>query len=348
MLIGLAGAGRMGSFHAETLKSLPAVSNVIVADADAARAQRLAERLGLLSAASLAELLGAGVDAAVIATPTSIHVDVVLHAIAAGIPVFCEKPLAPDAGGTLQVIKAAEDAGVPVQVGFQRRFDTGYRGARSAAQGGRLGWVHSIRAVTLDPAPPPPAYLAGSGGIFRDCCIHDFDAIRWVSGHEVTQAFAGGANRGADYFREAGDPDTALALLTLDDGTLASVSAGRYNAAGYDARLEVLGSAGSVCAGLDDRMPLRPAQGGSGFPAGPACQGFLDRFRGAFREEMAVFVSVAAGKAEVPCTMHDSLEAMYIAAACELSRTRREPVEIAEVRGLLSPAGAEAAGPRQG
>jgi myo-inositol 2-dehydrogenase/D-chiro-inositol 1-dehydrogenase len=302
MRIGLVGVGRIGAFHAATLRGLPGVDSVVIADADAARARDVAGRLGTEIADSAPDLLAAGIDALVIATGTGTHPELIRLGVQKGLPVFCEKPVAADIDGTLDVIKQVNAGTSEVQIGFQRRFDAGFRAARKAVQEGALGWLHTIRSTTLDPAPPPASYIAGSGGIFRDCAVHDFDAIRWVSGREVTSAYAVGANRGEDFFTAAGDVDTASAMLTMDDGTIALVSCTRYNAAGYDVRLEVLGANGSVCAGLDDRMPVRS------------------------------FLTVVAERAPSPCTPQDALEAFYVAEACELSRHRREPVQITEVR----------------
>jgi myo-inositol 2-dehydrogenase/D-chiro-inositol 1-dehydrogenase len=162
--------------------------------------------------------------------------------------------------------------------------------------------------------------------------VHDFDAIRWVSGREIVQVYATGANRGEEFFLAAGDVDTASATLTLDDGTLATVSCGRYNGAGYDVRLEVLGSEGSVCAGLDDRMALRSGEPGTSFPAGPAYRDFMTRFGDAYVAELTAFLRVAAGEASSQCTPQDALEASYVAEACDLSRHRQRPVLVAEVR----------------
>src|SRR5262249_39118161 len=217
------------------------------------------------------------------------------------------------------------------QVGFQRRFDAGYAAAREAVRAGRLGWLHTVRAGTLDPAPPPAEYVAGCGGLFRDLSVHDFDAIRWVTGREVAEVYAAGGNRGAAFFAAAGDVDTGAAVLTLDDGTLGLVSGTRYNPAGYDVRLELFGSADSLAVGLDDRLPLRSAEPGATFPAGPACPSFLERFRLASPRELAAFVEVAAGRAASPCTVQDALAAFRVAEACELSRRERRPVRLAEV-----------------
>ena len=332
MRIGLIGVGRIGMFHASTLRGLPGVDSLIITDADQERARQVAAEFGAQTARSAADLLGSGLDALVIAAVTGAHPKLIKCGVQAGVPVFCEKPVAPDVAGTLDVIKSTRGSAVPVQIGFQRRFDEGFRAAREAARSGSLGGLHTIRSTTFDAAPPSAGYISGSGGIFRDCAVHDFDAIRWVSGREVVQVYATGANRGEEFFRAAGDVDTASATLTLDDGTLAVVSCGRYNGGGHDVRLEVLGSAGSLCAGLDDRMALRSAEPGQPFPAGPAHRDFVGRFGDAYVAELATFVEVAAGQTASPCTLEDALEAFYVAEACELSRHRQQPVLVAEVR----------------
>ena len=330
--IGLAGVGRIGAFHAATLRQLDQVDSLVVADADRARAAAVAARVGAEAVDTLAELFAAGIDGLAVATATEVHPDLIIAAVDAGLPVFCEKPVALDIAGTLAVLDRVERSDVPVQIGFQRRFDPGFRRARTAVHSGQLGWVHTLRAGTLDPAPPAPAYIAASGGFFRDCSVHDFDAIRWVTGREVVEVYAVGVNRGADFFRTAGDVDTCAALLTLDDDTIALVSGTRYNAAGYDVRLEVLGARDSISAGLDDRLPLRSAEPGVSWPAGPAYPNFIARFRAAYLAELAAFTEVVAGRAPVPCTVRDALEAGYLAQACEVSRRDHRPVPVAEVR----------------
>jgi myo-inositol 2-dehydrogenase/D-chiro-inositol 1-dehydrogenase len=332
MRIGLIGVGRIGAFHASTLRRLPQIDSVIISDVDLARADEVAKRFSLETADSVGGLLSAGIDGLVVATGTGTHPDLIRRGVAAGIPVFCEKPVAADLDSTLEVIKDTGGAAVPVQIGFQRRFDAGHRAAREAVQSGSLGWLHTVRSTTFDPAPPPADYIRGSGGIYRDCAVHDFDAIRWLTGREVSEVYAVGANRGEEFFAAAADVATASALLTLDDGTLAVVSSARYNGAGYDVRLEVFGSGGSISAGLDDHMPLRSAQPGVSFPAGPPYPGFLERFGAAYEAELSAFAQLAAVGGESPCTMQDALEAFYVAEACEASRSRGAPVAVAEVR----------------
>jgi myo-inositol 2-dehydrogenase / D-chiro-inositol 1-dehydrogenase len=330
--IGLAGIGRIGAFHATTLAALAEVDSLVVADVDAGRAREVAERLGVEQVDHPDGLFGAGIDALVIAAATDAHASLIVTAVEAGIPTFCEKPVAPDVDGTLAVLDKVAGADVPVHVGFQRRFDAGYRAARAAVSSGELGWVHTLRAGTLDPAPPPEVYIAHSGGFFRDCSVHDFDILRWVTGREVVEVYAVGANRGAPFFSEYGDVDAASALLTLSDSSYCHVAGTRYNARGYDVRLEVLGSEDSISVGLDDRLPLRSVEPGVTFPAGEPYPVFMDRFLPAYVAELTAFVAVAQGTIPSPCTVADALEAFYVAEACELSRLEHRPVLVAEVR----------------
>jgi myo-inositol 2-dehydrogenase/D-chiro-inositol 1-dehydrogenase len=337
MRVGLAGAGRIGAMHAAVLADLPGVDEVVVADIDPDRAAKVAAPLGLTAADGTDALFAAGrVDAVVVATSTDSHPQLVLAAAEAGLPVFVEKPVAADIPGTLEVMRALDDSDVVVQVGYQRRFDPGYLAAREAVTSGRLGWIHTLRSCTLDPGPPPPAYIAASGGFFRDCAVHDIDSIRWITGREVVSVYAVGANRGVargdHFFAEYDDVDTLTALLTLDDDTLATVSCTRYNAAGYDVRLEVFGSDDSVSVGLDDRTPLRSTEPGVSFPAGPAYPLFPERFAAAYAAELTAFLALARDGGSSPCTPVDALEAFYVAEAGELSRREGRPVALSEVR----------------
>jgi len=331
MRIGLVGVGRIGAFHAATLKSLPAVDQVVVADADPSRAELVAKDLGLEFAADVDQLLGSDLDGFVIAAATSAHADLIAKAVAAGLPTFCEKPVAQDLADTQRVVSLVEASDVPVHIGFQRRFDLGYQAARRQVQAGELGFIHHIRANTNDAFPPPQEYIPTSGGFFRDCTVHDFDIIRFVTGREVVSVFATGANRGEAFFGQYGDVDAAAALLTLDDSTFVSVSGTRYNAAGHDVRMEVLGSLGSVAVGLDEHTALKSAEAGVTFPEGPAHATFMDRFRPAYVAELTAFTEVVTGTREVPCTVRDALQAFRIADACELSRHENRVVSLEEI-----------------
>lgn len=332
MRIGLAGCGRIGAMHAEVLRELSDVKEIVVADLDLSRSAEVAERLKVSMAESVDDLLSSGLDGIVIATATDSHAELVVRSAAAGLPTFCEKPVAADVEGTLAVITSIAGWDVPVQIGFQRRFDPGHLMARNLVQSGRLGRIHSIRAVTSDPTPPPESFIATAGGLFRDCLVHDFDSIRWMTGREIVSVYARGSNNGADFFARHGDVDTAAVLLTLDDGSLATVSSTRYNGAGYDVRLEVLGEKDSVAIGLDHHTALTSMEAGVDFPAGPVWPSFPQRFAQAYRAEFEAFVDLAREGGSSPCTAEDALEAFYVAEAAEMSRRDNRPVELGEVR----------------
>ncbi|MFF4097437.1 Gfo/Idh/MocA family oxidoreductase [Streptomyces sp. NPDC001834] len=331
MRIGLIGTGRIGSFHAGVLARHPQVDTLVVTDTDRARAERVADRLGARRMDGADEVFGAGVDAVVIASATSSHAELIKRAARAGLPAFCEKPIALGLPATLSALREVERAGSVLQMGFMRRFDAGYAAAREAVRSGTLGRLHTVRAMTMDPAPPPAAYLPLSGGLYRDCLVHDFDMLRWVTGREVTEVYAVGSDAGPGMFRAAGDVDTAAVLLTLDDGTLATATATRCNGAGYDVRMELAGEAGQITVGLDDRTPVTSAE-----PQGPAAPpnpwpGFLERFAPAYEAELDAFVTLVRGELPNPCDGREAWHALLIAEACEVSRRERRPVGIVEM-----------------
>ncbi len=332
MRIGLIGLGRIGAMHATTLSQLPGV-DLVVTDAVPALVEAARERLGARTAPDPAALLASGVDGVVIAAATPAHPQLLRAALDAGVPTFCEKPVAADPADAVEVLRRTESSGVPVQIGYPRRFDPAFAAARAAVLSGELGWLHTVRSTTLDPGPPPEGYLRTSGGIFRDCSVHDFDAVRFVTGQEVVSVYATGSNQGAPVFAEVGDVDTAAVVLTMAGGTLAVVSNTRYNGRGYDVRLEVHGSVDSVAAGLDDRWPVRSTEPGATFPAGEPHSSFVHRFAEAFRAELAAFTDVVAGTRPSPVTVRDAVEVGWVAEAATLSVHEGRPVAVDEVRG---------------
>jgi myo-inositol 2-dehydrogenase/D-chiro-inositol 1-dehydrogenase len=340
MRLGLIGLGRIGAFHARTLASLPEVDSLVVTDPVAAATAATLDAIGTSvqteAADSPQKLLAAGVDGVLIAAATNAHPELLAAAVDAGLPVFCEKPISGDIAEACALAERIAGRDDRVQIGYPRRFDAGYMAARAAVASGELGWLHTVRATTLDPAPPPPGYVAVSGGIFRDCSVHDFDAVRWVTGREVVEVYAVGGNR-ADATEGTGfaavpDVDTAATTLTLDDGTLVLVSNSRYNPRGYDVRLELHGSRDSIAVGLDAGLPLRSVESGVDFPSGPAHSFFMDRLAPAFRAELAAFAELVAGRAPTPCSVADAMEAGWIAEAATLSLREHRPVRMTEVK----------------
>jgi myo-inositol 2-dehydrogenase / D-chiro-inositol 1-dehydrogenase len=333
MRLGLIGLGRIGAFHAATLNGLSVVDSLVVYDPAPALVDAVVKRLGSVQPArTVEELLSSGLDGVVIAAATAAHPELILASLAAGLPTFCEKPVSKDTGASAEVLRRTLASDIPVQIGYPRRFDTAFVEARRAVAAGELGFIHTVRSTTLDPAPPPDAYIETSGGIFRDCSVHDFDAVRFVTGQEVVEVYAVGSNQGAPVFAINNDVDTAATILTLESGTLAVVSNSRYNARGHDVRLEVHGSQDSVAAGVEPSWPIRSTEPGCTFPDGTPHVFFMDRFADAFRKELIAFTDVVAGKIPSPCTVADAVEVGWIAEAATMSLHQHRPIRLDDIR----------------
>lgn len=332
MKVGVAGAGRIGSRHAAVLAAHPEVTEVVLFDPVGARAESVARTLGAAAVTSVDQLFAQDLDALAIATTTGAHAELIEASAAASVACFCEKPIALDSARTREVQQVVVEYGARVQIGFQRRFDVGYRAAREAVRSGELGELRRCHIISADPAPSSPEFIAASGGMFRDLSIHDLDIVRWVSGREVVEVYVAGANRGASSFTDAGDVDECAGVLVLDDHTLVTMQGSRYNGAGYDVRMEVSGTLGTHMVGLSDRTPLRSAEPGVTFPGGMPWTMFWERFEPSYAAQLYAFVDMTAGRCDSPCSVTDALQSLYAAEALELSRREHRPVRVAEVQ----------------
>ena len=330
MKIGLIGAGRIGGLHARNLTAHPRGASLLIADADASRAEVMAAEIGEEAAQDAGELVRR-VDAVVIATPAGAHTDLVALAADAGLPVFCEKPLSLELDDADRAIEAVERAGVPLQVGFHRRFDAGFAEARRLVASDELGRLYAVRLHHQYNSVPPPGFLESSGGLYRDSLGHDFDHLRWTSGQEVEEVYAAGALlMGDDTLTKLGDIDTTEVVLRLTDGAIASAST-LLHSRGYDARIELYGSKDSVVSGMDPRTPVRFLDSDFGTGDQPVYAGFMDRFAQAYRDEMDAFISVVRGERESPCTGVDGREALRISLAAMKSLREGQPVRVSEI-----------------
>lgn len=331
MYVGVIGAGRIGHLHARILCDLPRVDRVAVTDAVPSRAEALAsELIGVHAVRDVATLVEE-VDALVITAATSAHVELILRGVAAAKPTFCEKPISLDMAGTGRVVEQARASGVPVQIGFQRRFDAGFSAARRHVETGEVGTLYIVRLIGHDPAPPHEEYIPVSGGLFRDFSVHDFDALRFVTGEEVVEVYADGSVCAFPVFEKYEDIDTGAALLKLESGAIAILTSTRHNAHGYDIRMELVGSKDSIAVGLDERTPLRSVEATNLTLSNPPYPNFQERFRAAYEAELAAFVQLANGEITNPCTPEDAMEALRIALACDLSRAEHRPVRVQEI-----------------
>jgi myo-inositol 2-dehydrogenase/D-chiro-inositol 1-dehydrogenase len=333
--IGVVGVGRLGTFHAQTLADHTTVTEVVVTDPLLERAEAVAADVGGSVAPDARSMLGS-IDAMVVAAATNVHTEMMLLAAEAGIPIFCEKPITLDLESTDEAIALVQTAGVPLQVGFQRRFDAGYHAARDMARAREFGEIYLVRTTSLDPAPSPEPFVRTSGDLFRDLLIHDFDAIRFVTGQEIEEVFAAGTAGfpAFDVYARNDDKGIAVGTLRLSGGAQASFAATRHNPDGYDVRMEIHGSSGGIAVGWDNRMPLAPISLDTPPPPGPPYRDFLDRFAPAYRAEMCAFVDLVLGRAPNLCPPQDARAAFVAALAAGRSAAEGRPVPISEVDGL--------------
>lgn len=332
MKVAVIGAGSMGGMHADLLGAMDEVSGLYIVDADVGRAEAVARRNGG-SAASFEDAV-ASAEAIVIATPAELHRAAVDAAIDAGRHVLCEKPLAESLAATIALTRRIEAEGAHVEVGFQRRHDTGYLAAREAAGTGR---IHLVRLTAHDPLIPPPPALSGPppevAGVIRDSSIHDFDMARWLSGQEVAEVFVEAGRRDGTRPTDPRQIESAIVSMRLSAGTLAVLDASWLHPTGYDNRIELITDSAAVTGGLSPRTPARHADWSSE-PARHAWSGYLERYEAAYRAELAAFLACCRGIRPPISSARDGLEAMRIAVAATRSFAERRSVALDEIDGL--------------
>ena len=328
--VAVLGAGRMGQTHIRNLAGISDARVVAVADPDTAAAERgrALARADLALADPHAAIHAKGVDAVVIVTPTSTHAELIEAAVSAGKAVWSEKPIALDLAETERVVELVGRAGLPVQLGFMRRYDPGYAAAKARIEAGELGRIEQFRALSRDTYPPPVEFLHHAGGIFLDMTVHDLDLARFLVG-EVEEVNAWAAVLAEPRFAEANDFDTALAMLRFKDGAMGVVETARHSEWGYDIRTEVAGATGKVV--IED-VQKTPATFSHEFGFhGDHYENFPDRFEAAFRLELEAFIeAVRTGQQPSPGP-EDALETLRLALACTRSRQERRPVRLSEV-----------------
>lgn len=324
------GAGRMGSIRAEDLSSDPRVSQVLITNRSPQKAVALAQKFGAKTI-DWTEASNTDADAVVVAVGTDAHEEILKPLLAKGIPVLCEKPIAMDLAATESVIALASARGSQIQVGFQRRFDPAFIEVKQQIDRGAVGTLYSITMTAHDKTPSAREFIAGSGGIFRDLHVHDFDLIRWLTNSEVESVFASKSVRNHFDYADFDDADVSSVLVKLENGIQVLVTGARHNALGQDVRIEVFGSKNSVAAGLNTRTPLATIEQALELNRN-AYSGFVDRFRAAFLNETNAFVSFALGEIENPCPPESALESLRIAIACEKSIKSNSAVLVSGVK----------------
>lgn len=317
--IAVLGAGRIGQIHARNIAANPRVELAGVTDVDGAAAAKLA---AACSSKSFGMDEAFQADAVVVCTPTDTHADLVERAAQAGKAVFCEKPVDLSEERVRRCLAAVEKAGIPLMVGFNRRYDPSFGALKRRLDAGEIGALEILTITSRDPGPPPVSYIARSGGLFRDMMIHDLDMARFLMGaDEPVELYAAAAVRVDPAIGQAGDVDTAVVTLRSAGGILCQISNSRRATYGYDQRIEAHGAAGLLRAGNKTQTSIESANA-SGFSTDPALPFFLERYADAYRAELDAFIALLNGdKVTVPGG-EDGLKALQLAdAATESART---------------------------
>ena len=322
--IAVIGAGRIGRIHARNVADHAQAHLVGIADVHTPSAEALAVATGS-RVLTMAEAFAA--DAVVIGSPTATHADHIETAARAGRAIFCEKPIDLDTARVEQCLAVVARAGVPLMVGFNRRFDPSFATLKRRLAAGEVGRLEMLTIISRDPAPPPASYVAGSGGLFRDMMIHDLDLARFLMAEEITSVFAVGSCLIDPEIGAAGDVDTAMVTLTTASGAICQISNSRRAAYGYDQRIEAHGAAGLLRAGNQTATTIEVANS-RGFTTDPALPFFLERYAAAYCAELDAFVdAVTHGIAPAPGG-EDGLAALRLADAATRSAQTGEVVRL--------------------
>ena len=315
----LFGAGRIGTMHARHMAACPDARLVCVYDPvpDAARA--VAGQHAATAAETVEDALSAGIDAVLIASSTDTHVDLIVAAAQAGKAVFCEKPIDLSLQRVEECWQQVRDCGVPIQIGFNRRYDASHRDVRDRVAAGEIGALHQVIITSRDPEPPPLSYVRVSGGLFRDMMIHDFDLARFVLGEEPVTITAAGSVMITPELAAIGDVDTAMVLMTTASGTQCHINCSRQAVYGYDQRLEAHGSAGMVCSANHFQDQVRRFSAASAGAPAPLRRFFIDRYSPAYRAQLADFVAAVANGRTPSVTFRDGHRALILAEAANAS-----------------------------
>lgn len=335
LCIGLIGAGRIGQVHASTIRTrVPQADLVAVADVVEASAKATASKFHIDRYSNDPQTIinDPNIAAVLICSSTDTHAPLIEAAANAGKHIFCEKPIALDLAQIDQALAAVDRAGVKLQIGFNRRFDANFRRARAAVVQGEIGEPHILHIISRDPAPPPIAYVKVSGGIFMDMAIHDFDMARYLIGSEVDEVYVQAAVRVDPAIGEAGDVDTAVVLLRFANGVIGTIDNSRQAVYGYDQRVEVFGSKGTINT-LNNHPNNAVLSTADSVRRDLPLNFFMQRYVEAYATEIESFVDAVVNDKPVLANGHDGKMAVVIAMAAKKSWLERRPVKVEEILG---------------
>ena len=333
MRIALLGCGRIGRMHAENLMRHPQAVLTMVYDVHLPSAEAVASSCGVPVAHDSGTVFTSPeVDAVLVASATDTHARFIEEAVAAGKPILCEKPIDLDLARVNACAEKIAGTRVPVQIGFNRRFDPGHQAARQAVMDGEIGELHQVVITSRDPAMPPREYYESAGGLFRDMTIHDFDLARFMLGEEPEEVFAiAGRMIDKPLMDELDDHDTAMILLRTGSGRQCHINNSRTAVYGYDQRVELLGSEGMLVS--DNRKPheARRYSKTGVEAASPYLYFFIERYEEAYLAEIDAFLAcVESGSTPEP-GFEDGRRALRLAEAAYLSLRDERLVRVGEI-----------------
>jgi myo-inositol 2-dehydrogenase / D-chiro-inositol 1-dehydrogenase len=331
--LGLIGAGRIGSLHAEHLTTrIPSARLIMVADVFEDAAKGCAERYGIpFATQDYRDVLShPDIQAIVVCSSTATHAQVIEEAALAGKHIFCEKPIALSLPPIDQALDAVKHAGVKLQIGFNRRFDANYQRVHEAVVQGEIGRLRLLHLISRDPAPPSIEYIRTSGGLFLDMTIHDFDMARFLVGSEVDEVFVLAAVMDDPAIGAAGDVDTAVIMLHFANGVIGTIDNSRRAIYGYDQRVELLGSGGAIR--TENNYPnTATISDGQSVRRDLPLHFFIERYTESYVTEMIAFVDAVLYDTPVPGTDRDGRMPVVIAVAAQKSLEEHRPVRLNEI-----------------
>ena len=325
-MIGFAlfGCGRIGRMHARNIHAHPGAELVACYDVAGPAAAAVAADLGASEAHSVEEALAnPRVQAVFIASSTDTHLDLIARSVQGAKAVLCEKPVDLDIARVDACWQAIAGLRPLVMLGFNRRFDPSFRALRDRLAAGEIGRLEQVVITSRDPAPPPPGYVASSGGLFRDMTIHDFDMARYLAG-EITEVQAMGANLIDPAIGASGDIDAAMVVMRAASGALVHINNSRRCAYGYDQRIEAFGAAGMLQA--HNQHPTTVESWGQGRTRAmdPVQDFFIARYADAYRAELDHFITCVNTGAAPLAGFAEGREALRLAdAALDSMRSGR-------------------------
>ena len=328
--VGIIGVGRIGKLHCNNLIQIPGVNITAITDPYMDASWAHSRKLNVVPDAD-AIFKNNEIDAVFIMSPSTLHAEQIIQAASFGKHIFCEKPIALDPIRIQEALEATSSAGVKLQIGFNRRYDPNFRHLKNAFKAGKIGDLYLVKIIARDPSPPPAEYVINSGGIFLDMTIHDFDMVRYLSGSEVLEVYAAGAVLIDPAIGDAGDVDTAITTLTLANGALAVIDNSREAVYGYDQRIELFGSMGSITA--ENNTATRSIMmTDDGTISERPLDFFLERYQDSFRLEVDDFFAAISGDVQITADGEAGLVSILIGLAAKKSLAENRPIKITEIK----------------